>query len=89
MSAIKGEELFSLDDHAEWIMTAKMEQQKQREECDQRKLEVALSVMDEVKKPAIRRSIDGKVSNWLTVMLLSCYHFDLAAVEFCDALTLR
>ena len=45
--------------------------------------------MDEVKKKAIRRSVDGKASSWLTRMPLPHYHFDLVAVEFHDALALR
>ena len=34
----------------------------------------------------ILRAVDGKNSNWLTVMPIARHHFDLSAVEFRDAL---
>ena len=49
---------------------------------------VAFLFMDRVKKWPIR-SIYGMTSNWLTVMPLAWYCFDLAAVEFWDALVLH
>ena len=31
----------------------------------------------------------GKPLNWFTVMPIACHHFDLSAVEFCDALAIH
>ena len=36
-----------------------------------------------------RKPINGKTSNWLTIMQISKYHFDLSPIEFRDALQLR
>ena len=45
--------------------------------------------MEAMKSCAIMRAVDGKTSNWLTVMPITRHHFDLSAVEFRDALAIR
>ena len=37
----------------------------------------------------IRRAIDFQTSGWLTVLPLTCHHFDLSPQQFRDALSLR
>ena len=49
-TGIKGKEQFSGDEHSEWILSAPIEQQKQKEEHEWMKLKAALSLMDEVKE---------------------------------------
>ena len=56
---------------------------------DQRKLNAALEPMDTMKRRAIMRAVDGKTSNWLTVVPFAPHHFDLSAVEFRDASAIR
>ena len=40
-------------------------------------------------KRAIKRAVEGKTSNWLTVVPVACHHFDLSPTEFRNALALR
>ena len=56
---------------------------------DESKLESVLEVNDDKKSRLFRRAIYGKTSNWLTVVQISKYHFDLSPKEFRDALALR
>ena len=54
---------------------------------DESKLESTLEVIDDKKfRSVIRRAINGKTSNWLTVIQISKYHFDLSPIEFRDGL---
>ena len=61
----------------------------ERKEQDQRKLDAALESMDAKKRRTVMRAVDGKTSNWLTVMPVARHQFDLSVVEFRDALALR
>ena len=45
--------------------------------------------MDAIKKRAIKRAIDGKTSNWLTVLPVACHYFNLSPMEFRGALALQ
>ena len=56
---------------------------------DELKLESVLEVIDDKKSRSVRRAINGKTSNWLTIMQISKYHFDLSPIECRDALGLR
>lgn len=42
-----------------------------------------------MKRRAIKRSIEGKCSNWLNAMPLSCFGFTLSESEFRDAIAIR
>lgn len=53
---------------------------------DQARQNSILATLDAKKKWALRRSIDGKISAWLTVLP---HHFDLSATKFRDALVMR
>ena len=61
----------------------------ERKEQDQRKLDAALESMDAKKRRTVMRAVDGKTSNWLTVMPVARHQFDLSVVEFRDALAMR
>ncbi len=61
----------------------------EQKENNQVKLEAALESMDAKRRRAIMRAVDGKTSNWLTVMPIARHQFDLSAVEFRDALAIR
>ena len=56
---------------------------------DESKLELVLEVINDKKSRSVRRAINGKISNWLTVVQISKYQFDLSPIEFRDALALR
>ena len=88
-SAIKGDEDFSVQEHKEWLVKAHAILRKEQMEWDQRKLDAALEPLDAMKRRAILRAVDGKTSNWLTVLPIVRHQFDLSAVEFCDALALH
>ena len=87
--AIKRDTEFSLQEHIERIAETHSKLRNERMEQDQRKLETVLESMEATKRRAIMRAVDGKNSNWLTVMPISRHHFDLSAVEFRDALAIR
>ena len=44
--------------------------------------------MDASRKTTISTAVDGKISNWLTVLPTAHEQFDLSAVKFCDNLPL-
>ena len=52
-------------------------------------LKSVLEVIDVKRSRLVRRAINGKTSNWLTVIPISKYHFDLSPTEFRDALALK
>ena len=56
---------------------------------DEAKINAALKPMDAKKKWAIMRAVEGKTSNWLTVLPVARHHFNLSPTEFCDALALH
>ena len=86
--AIKGDTEFSLQEHIERIAETHSKLSNERMEQDQRKLDTVLESMEATKRRAIMRAVDGKNSNWLTVMPIARHYFDLSAVEFCDALAI-
>ena len=45
--------------------------------------------MNAKKKRAIKRAVEGKKSNWLTVLPVARHHFDLSPTEFHEVLALR
>ena len=53
------------------------------------RLHQALEQFPEAHQRAVKRAVGGGISHWLTTLPLDRYHFDLAAVEFRDALALH
>ena len=89
VKAIKGDEEFAVHEHRERIAESHVKLRMERKEQDQRKLDAALESMDAKKRRTVMRAVDGKTSNWLTVMPVARHQFDLSAVEFRDALAIR
>jgi hypothetical protein len=87
--AIKGIEEFSVHEHRETIAESHAKLHAEQKQNNQVKLEAALEPLDAVKRRRIMRAVDGKTSNWLTVMPIARHQFDLSAVEFRDALAIR
>ena len=71
------------------MVEAHAKQYKEQMDRDERQRDAALEPMDAVKRRAIMRTVDGETSNWLTVVPFSRDHFDLSAVQICDALAVR
>ena len=89
VKAIKGDEEFTVHEHRERIAETHVKLRMEQKEQDQRKLDAALESMDAKKRRTVMRAVDGKTSNWLTVMPVARHQFDLSAVEFRDALAMR
>ena len=53
------------------------------------KLHLILDQFPDARWRAIKRAFGGGTSHWLTTIPLERYHFDLAPIEFRDALALR
>lgn len=73
IAAIKVEEEFSVEKRMEWISRVQSEH-KEKQACDQASCLMWLLIPWIQKRWGIRRAIDGKTSNWLTVMPIACYH---------------
>ena len=86
---LMGKEMFSVADHGDVFMRACNTRRLKQKEVDMINLDRTLSLFDDGKVRAIRRSIDGKSSNWLNVVPVLRYGFVLAEREFRDAIALR
>ena len=82
VEAIKGCGQFSSDCH----MDARHETRKALEEVAKQKLHTILANLSPGRQCAIRRIVKGKTSCWLTTLPLQSFHFDLAPIQFRDAL---
>ena len=89
VSAIKGAEEFSVQKHRGAIAESHARLRAEQKERNQVKLEKAMENMDVKKQRTVRRAVDGKNSNWLSVMPIARHQFDLSAAEFRDALAIR
>ena len=58
-------------------------------ERDQRKLDTVVESMEAMKRRAVMRAVDGKTSNWLTVIPIAHHNFDRSAVEFRNTIAIR
>ena len=57
-----------------------------QKECDQRKFDECLEILDPKKRSIFMRAVDGKT---LSVMPVAHHHLDLSTVEFQDALAMH
>ena len=53
------------------------------------KLHLILDQFPNTRRHAIKRAVGGGIFHWLITIPLERYHFDLASIEFRDALALR
>ena len=83
------EEEFSVADHYIHFVEAGEKRRLKQRALDDQSLNTILTSMDELKVRAIKRSINGKCSNWLNVIPVSRYGFVLSGREFRDAIALR
>ena len=83
------ERAFSVADHYSVFMEACNNRRVEQKAVDGIYLNEVLGSLDELKVRAIRRSIDGKCSNWLNVVPMSRFGFVLSEREFRDAIALR
>ena len=90
VSAIKGAEEFSVQEHKGAIIAESHARLRaEQKERNQVKLETAMENMDVKKQRTVRRAVDWKNFNWLSVMPIARHQFDLSAAEFHDALAIR
>ena len=89
VKAMKFEEEFSMERHRSELKAARNKLAEDLKISNQAKLDEVLEVMELKKRRAVMRAVEGKTSHWLTVMPIAKHHFDLSAVEFRDALSLR
>ena len=79
-NAIKGSEQFSVQAQEVMMANTRSKRCTAQKECDQRKFDGCLEILDPKKLRVIMRAVDGKTSHWLSVMAVACHHFDLSAV---------
>ena len=79
--AIKGDGEFSVQEHREKLAKSHAKLRLEQNENNQVRLEVSLEPLEDKKRRTIMRAVDGKTSNWLTVMPVACHQFDLSAIS--------
>ena len=87
--AIKNSSEFCMWSHLHRLHETRSAFSQDQQLRDTTTLMSALDRLDPSQSRAVKRCIDGKTSGWLCVLPLTHYHFDLSAVEFRDALSLR
>ena len=88
-SYLIAKEDFSALDHCETFIWASKESKRTQKIADDASLNDILSSLDDLKSRAVKRTIDGKCSNWLNVVPVKRFHFDLSQREFRDAIAIR
>ena len=89
IDAICGATEFKVTDHLDQLAKVCHDVSGRREARVQCLLTSVLECMPSPVCHTIRRAIDFQISGWLTVLLLTCHHFDLSPQQFRDALLLR
>ena len=80
---------FLVGDHFETFARASRNSRHLQVESDESLLVDILGSFDDGKARAVRRAVDGKCSNWLNVVPVANFRFDLSEKEFRDAPALR
>ena len=88
VTAIKENVDFVMSNYITQVSLVKTERHKDRAIAQKLELDSVLVSLDDDTRHTVHREIDGKTSVWLTVMPITCHHFDLSTVEFRDALLL-
>ena len=87
--AVKGFITFDWSEHLARLQTASASHHQRIESWHTERLHEVLDQFPEARQRAIGRAVGGGISHWLTTFPLERYHFDLAPMEFRDALALR
>ena len=88
-AAIGGTTEFDWSDHLASLRAASVSCHESVDSWYEEKLHLILDQFPEARQRAIKRAVGGGISHWLTSFPLEHYHFDLAPIEFRDALALR
>jgi hypothetical protein len=80
---------FNSQDHRAQIQKTRQKTRKDQEQKDDDTLAEIISTLSSTKQRSLQAIAKEKVSGWLTVLPLSHNHFDLSALEFRDALSMR
>ena len=88
-AAIDGTIEFDLSEHLASLHAASVSRHESVDSWYEERLHLILDQFPEARQRAIKQAVGGGISHWLTTFPLECYHFDLAPIEFRDALALR
>ena len=88
-AAIDGTTEFDLSEHLASLHAASVSCHGSVNSLCEEKLRLTLDQFPDAQRRAIKRAVGGGISHWLTTIPLKRYYFDLAPVEFRDALALR
>ena len=88
-AAIDGTTEFDWSEHLASLHAASVSRHGSVNPLYEEKLHLILDQFPDAQRHAIKRSVGCGISNWLTTIPLERYHFDLAPIEFRDALALR
>ena len=88
INAIRGATEFKVIAHLDQLAKVRHDVSGRREARAQCLLTWVLECMPSPVCHTIRRAIDFQTSGWLTVLPLTCHHFDLSPQQFRDALSL-
>ena len=89
MEFMSNGEQFNVGDHLGKFSEAVKNSRQQQIEQNESLMEEVLGSFDEGRARAVRRGIEGKCSNWLNVVPVAHFNFDLSPQVFRDALALR
>ena len=89
VNAVKGLEFFVISEHLSVVLQSKSTLALRLRSHDKGILETLCDSVDGLKIRVLKRAVDWRTSNWLSVLPLSRHHFDLSPNEFRDALCLR
>eukprot|EP00923_Selenidium_pygospionis_P017780 GHVN01031242.1.p1 GENE.GHVN01031242.1~~GHVN01031242.1.p1 ORF type:complete len:519 (+),score=81.03 GHVN01031242.1:1174-2730(+) len=87
--ALSGGPTYRRATHEEQLLSARVTHTQQKRERDKRVLSEGVEGLSKESQRAVQRAIDGRTSHWLTATPISAHHFDLAPIEFRDAIALR
>ena len=87
-AAIGGTTEFDWSEHLASLHAASVSRHESVNSLYDEKLHLILDQFPDAQRCAIKRAVGGGISHWLTTIPLERYHFDLAPIEFRDALAL-
>ena len=88
-AAIDGTTEFDWSEHLASLHAASVSRRESVNSWYEERLHLILDQFPEARQCTIKRAVGSGISHWLTTFPLECYHFDLAPIEFRDALALR
>ena len=88
-AAIDGTTGFDWSEHFASLHAASVSRRESVNSWYEERLHLILDQFPEAPQRTIKQAVGSGISHWLTTFPLEYYHFDLAPIEFRDALALR